>query len=148
MGHAALARSPGGRSLGERATAADLDCGNLERGCLQLKCKECGHSQLVAFSCKRRGFRPSCIGRRMADMAVHLEQSVLPAVPVRHWICSFPWGLRALLGYDRARCADVAAAFAGELSRWLKRRTKRELGLRSVADAHTGLVVARVPSSS
>jgi hypothetical protein len=20
---------------------------------------------------------------------------------VRHWICSFPWGLRALLGYDR-----------------------------------------------
>ncbi|MSP25779.1 MAG: hypothetical protein EXR75_11555, partial [Myxococcales bacterium] len=29
---------------------------------------------------------------------VHLEQNVLPAVPIRHWICSLPWGLRALCG--------------------------------------------------
>lgn len=25
---------------------------------------------------------PSCLGRRMADMAVHLERSVLPPVPI------------------------------------------------------------------
>ncbi len=37
-----------------------------------------------------RGFCPSCLGRRMADTAVHLEQSVLPRVPIRHWICSLP----------------------------------------------------------
>ncbi len=41
------------------------------------------------------------------DTAVHLEQSVLPRVPIRHWICSLPWGLRALLGYDRKLCAEV-----------------------------------------
>jgi len=35
-----------------------------------------------------------------------MEQHVLPRVPVRHWICSLPWGLRALLGYDRALAAQ------------------------------------------
>ena len=69
-----------------------LCCGILERGCLHLECRSCGYSQLVPPSCKRRGFCPSCLGRRMVDLAVHLEQSVLPPVPIRHWICSFPWG--------------------------------------------------------
>jgi len=39
-------------------------------------------------------------------------QQVLPRVPVRHWICSLPWGLRALLGYDRALAALVVSALA------------------------------------
>jgi hypothetical protein len=78
----------------------------------------------------------------MADMAVHLEQRVLPAVPIRHWICSLPWGLRALLGYDRVLAARVARAFAGELERSLKRKGKAALGLRAVGDAHAGLVLA------
>ena len=85
-----------------REFEAFLDCGRLEAGCLHLACRSCGHSQLVAFICKKRAFCPSCCGRRMANMAVHLEQNVLPRVPVRHWICSLPWGLRALLGYDRS----------------------------------------------
>lgn len=72
-----------------------LTCGRLEHGCLHLVCRECGYSELVALSCKKRGFCPSCLGRRMADTAVHLEERVLPRVPIRHWICSLPWGLRA-----------------------------------------------------
>ena len=119
-----------------------LKCGILEHGCLHLVCRSCGYSEVVAFSCKKRGFCPSCLGRRMAESAVHLEERVLPAVPVRHWICSLPWGLRALLGYDRELCAEVVSAFVGELSRSLKRRAKRELSLRSVEDAHTGAVCA------
>jgi hypothetical protein len=78
----------------------------------------------------------------MADMAVHLEQRVLPAVPIRHWICSLPWGLRALLGYDRKLTALVASAFASELDRSLKKRAKAALGLSTVADAHAGSVLA------
>jgi len=119
-----------------------LSCGILERGCLHLVCRACGYSQVVALSCKRRGFCPSCLGRRMADTAVHLEQSVLPAAPIRHWICSLPWGLRALLGYDRTLCSEVVSAFVGELTRSLRRRAKRVLGLGSVAGAHTGAVAA------
>ena len=59
-----------------------LKCGIVEEGCLHLVCRSCGYSEVVALSCKKRGFCSSCLGRRMADMAVHLEQRVLPAVPV------------------------------------------------------------------
>ncbi|MBN1609269.1 MAG: transposase zinc-binding domain-containing protein [Polyangiaceae bacterium] len=93
-------------------------------------------------SCKRRGFCPSCLGRRMADTAIHLERAVLPAVPIRHWICSLPWGLRALLGYDRKLCSEVLSAFVGEMFRSLRRRAKRRLGLASVAGAYPGAVAA------
>jgi hypothetical protein len=78
----------------------------------------------------------------MADTAVHLDQCVLPTVPIRHWVCSLPWGLRALLGYDRRLCSEVVGAFASELLRSLRRRAKRLLGLASVSEAHGGVVVA------
>ncbi|MFC1642997.1 transposase, partial [Myxococcota bacterium] len=60
-----------------------------------------------------------------------------------------PWGLRALLGYDRQLCSEILGALAGEVIRSLKWRAKRALGLTSIKDAHTGTVtvVQRVDSS-
>src|SRR5262249_54619982 len=98
----------------EREFEEYLRCGLLEWGCVHLVCRSCGPSELVALSCRRRGFCPSCLGRRMSDSAVHLVQRVLPRVPIRHWIASLPWGLRALLGYDRVLCAEVVGAFVEE----------------------------------
>jgi ribosomal protein S27E len=46
---------------------AFLQCGRLEQGFLRLRCEDCKHEHLVAFSCKRRGFCPSCGARRMAE---------------------------------------------------------------------------------
>jgi hypothetical protein len=85
----------------------------------------------------------------MADTGVHLEQRVLPEAPVRHWICSLPWGLRALLGYDKRLCAEILAAVIAELGRSLKWRVKKLLGLSSVSEALTGAVgaVQRVDSA-
>jgi hypothetical protein len=76
----------------------------------------------------------------MSDTAVHLVQEVLPRVPIRHWVCSFPWGVRAVLGYDRELCREAASAFATELSRSLKRRAKELLGLTRMDEALTGSV--------
>jgi hypothetical protein len=42
-----------------------LDCGLLYRGFARLKCGDCSETRLVAFSCRGRGFCPSCLGRRM-----------------------------------------------------------------------------------
>jgi len=42
-----------------------LDCGLLCRGFAHLKCQQCGGHRVVAFSCRGRGFCPSCMGRRM-----------------------------------------------------------------------------------
>src|SRR5215510_321096 len=52
----------------EREFEEYLRCGLLEWGCLHLVCRSCGHSQLVALSCKRRGFCPACLGRRQLSL--------------------------------------------------------------------------------
>ena len=48
---------------------AFLERGILANGFLRLRCGDCGHDKLVAFSCKRRGFCLSCSARRMAQTA-------------------------------------------------------------------------------
>jgi len=35
----------------------------------RLRCGDCGHDKLLGFSCKRRGFCPSCGARRMSPTA-------------------------------------------------------------------------------
>ena len=53
-------------------------CGILAHGFLRLGCDTCKHELLVPFSWKWRGFCPSCAGRRMAPMAAHLVEGVIP----------------------------------------------------------------------
>ena len=74
-----------------------LQCGRLENGFLRVRCEDCHHERLVAFSCKRRGFCPSCGARRMAESAALLVDEVFPKVPIRQWVLSFPFQLRFLL---------------------------------------------------
>jgi hypothetical protein len=126
-----------------------LRCGILEHGLVHLECARCGHDIVCAFSCKRRGFCPSCLGRRMSDIAAHLVDEVLPEVPIRQWVCSLPWSLRYALAYDRRLCADVLDAFVRALSRSLRWRAKRLLALSSVQDALVGAVsfIQRADSS-
>ena len=62
---------------------ASLQCGVLAHGFVRLGCDTCPHQMLLAFSCKQRGFCPSWAGRRMAQMAAHLVEQVLPWVPTR-----------------------------------------------------------------
>jgi hypothetical protein len=76
---------------------AFLECGILAHGFLRLRCGDCGHDKLVAFSCKGRGFCPSCGARRMSQAAAHLVDHVIPHVPVRQWVLSLPIPLRVLL---------------------------------------------------
>lgn len=73
-----------------------LKCGRLEHGFLRVRCESCHAEHLVAFSCKRRGFCPSCGARRMAESAALLVDEVLPVQPMRQWVLSFPFQLRFL----------------------------------------------------
>ncbi|WP_458694138.1 transposase zinc-binding domain-containing protein, partial [Shigella sp. FJ200903] len=70
-----------------------LQCGRLEHGFLRVRCESCHAEHLVAFSCKRRGFCPSCGARRMAESAALLVDEVLPEQPMRQWVLSFPFQL-------------------------------------------------------
>ena len=74
-----------------REVEAYLQCGLLQHGLVRRRCPRCGHVLVVAFSCKRRGFRPSCLGRRMSDVAARLVDKVFPEVPIRQGVGSPPW---------------------------------------------------------
>jgi hypothetical protein len=112
----------------EKELRAYLDCGVLARGFARVRCDACRDEHLVPFSCKGRGVCPSCAARRMADTAAHLVDRVIPRVPVRQWVLTFPFPVRFALAYDakllgRALTIFIRALFA------FQRRRARALGL-------------------
>ena len=84
-----------------------LKCGRLENGFLRVRCETCHDERLVAFSCKRRGFCPSCGARRMADSAALLVDEILPFQPMRQWVLSVPFPLRFLFASQPAVMGKV-----------------------------------------
>ena len=84
-----------------------LKCGRLEHGFLRVRCDRCHQEKLVAFSCKRRGFCPSCGARRMAESAALLVEEVFPKRPVRQWVLSVPFPLRFLFANHPAIMGQV-----------------------------------------
>ena len=58
-----------------------LDCGILHNGFARVKCKTCNHEYLLAFSCKRRHFCPSCHAKRVAEFGEFTCSNVLKKIP-------------------------------------------------------------------
>ncbi|MGH8607280.1 MAG: transposase zinc-binding domain-containing protein, partial [Gammaproteobacteria bacterium] len=114
---------------------AFLECGILAHGFLRLRCADCAHEKLVAFSCKKRGFCPSCGARRMAETAAHLVDHVIPQVPVREWVLSFPIPLRLLFAAHPELLAPVLQIVHRVISTFLI----QQAGLKRT-DANTGAV--------
>ena len=55
----------------EREFREFLTCGVVEHGVARFRCEGCAREHLVPFSCKGRGWCPSCGGRRMTERAAH-----------------------------------------------------------------------------
>ncbi len=103
-----------------------LDCGLLCRGFARLKCEHCNESRLVAFSCKGRGFCPSCLGRRMASTAANLVEHVLPPAPLRQWVLTVPFAWRARLAYDGELLSAVTRVCTSSILGFYTDRMKKE----------------------
>ncbi|ETX87781.1 hypothetical protein L455_09471 [Escherichia coli BIDMC 20A] len=118
-----------------------LQCGRLEHGFLRVRCESCHAEHLVAFSCKRRGFCPSCGARRMAESAALLVDEVLPEQPMRQWVLSFPFQLRFLFGVVCGKGRNPTlrlwpAIFSGEIDVFPgDRRSRLISSMTSVAPA-------------
>ena len=113
-----------------------LKCGLLEHGFLRIKCDGCRHEHLVAFSCKRRGFCPSCGARRMVESAAHLVDHVFPEVAVRQWVLTFPFPLRFLLAAQPEALTQVLAVVQRGISTFVIQHA----GLTVSSGARTGAV--------
>ena len=114
-----------------------MDCGILAKGFCRVHCYNCGRDGVVAFSCKGRGFCPSCGGRRMADTAAYLVDSVLPEVPYRQWVITFPFRVRYLIAFDRELCADVKRIAVRTVMSHLRLQARR----RGIRNGRGGAVV-------
>ncbi|MDZ7779974.1 MAG: transposase zinc-binding domain-containing protein [Gemmatimonadota bacterium] len=104
-------------------------------GFARARCTECGQERLVAFSCKGRCVCPSCTNRRMVEVAAHLSDSVVPAVPIRQWVLSVPKRLRPHL----LRNSDLAGAVLRILLRVI-RNELRDSVRGAASDARLGAV--------
>ena len=100
-------------------------CGILAHGLLRVRCKDCGHSRVVGFACKRRGFCPSCLGRRMADTAAFCVDHLFPPVPVRQFVMTVPLGLRFRMAYSPKLTSAVLRCFIAAITSHLRRRAKK-----------------------
>ncbi len=100
-----------------------LRCGVLEHGFLRVVCEQCHAERLVAFSCKKRGFCPSCGARRMAESARHLVEEVFGPRPVRQWVLSFPYPLRFLFASKPEAIGPVLGIVHRVIAGWLADQT-------------------------
>ena len=132
-----------------------LDCGVLCRGAALLVCStnDCPDIKVISLSCKGRGFCPSCLGRRMAQTAANLVDHVIPqGVPLRQWVLTFPFELRARLGFDAKLLSAVCSVFNDALLSFYERALRARAsdddapGRRRKLQSGTVTVVQRVSS--
>ena len=119
----------------EREFEDYLKCGRLEHGFLRVRCTGCHAERLVAFSCKHRGFCPSCGARRMVDTAALLVDDILPRRGVRQWVLSVPFPLRFLFARDPLAMSGALRIVIRAISAYLIGKA----GLRR-AQARTGAI--------
>ena len=128
-----------------RDLLAYLDCGLLCRGFARLKCRACAETRLVAFSCKGRGFCPSCMGRRMSATAANLIERVLPpSTALRQWVLTFPFSWRPRLAQDGELLARLTQIFVDTVQAFYVRRAAQA----GAMGAKTGAITAVQRTSS
>ncbi|MBE0461453.1 MAG: transposase zinc-binding domain-containing protein [Candidatus Aminicenantes bacterium] len=55
------------RPIVQKVVEKYLDCGNPKCGFVRIKCSDYGTERLLMFSCKTRGFCPSCHAKRREE---------------------------------------------------------------------------------
>ena len=106
-----------------RALRRFLECGVLAHGFVRVRCADCKEESLVAFSCKDRGFCPSCTARRAAQTAAHLVDEVLPHAPYRQFVLVIPFDLHHRVSRDPALESKVLSLFVEDLTAHLREVT-------------------------
>lgn len=104
-----------------------LQCGQLRYGFVEVACGTCKRLSLVAFSCKQRGFCPSCTTRRSIEAGAQLE-TCLPRVGHRQWTLSLPWTLRLAVAKQPKLLKRIEKALVRAVWRW-QRRVAKHLGI-------------------
>ena len=89
------------RAVIARVVRKYLECGDLHKGFARVRCPNCHHEYLLAFSCRGRWFCPSCHAKKVVQFGAHLQANILYPVPHRQYVFSMPKILRLFFKYNR-----------------------------------------------
>ena len=134
----------------EKELEAFLRCGIHAHGICLVRCmgeektEACRGDIAIPFSCKYRGFCPSCSQRRMYGKAIFLCEHVLPKVDIRQWVLSVPFELRYWMAADDKILKKVNKIVVREISKLLRKK----LGGKKFCKIECGLVSFIQRSSS
>ena len=107
-----------------------LACGVLDHGFARIRCDDCAHEYLLAFSCTCRYFCPSCHAKRLAIWTQWLDTTLLAPVPHRQVVLTIPKRLRAYCLYRRRLLGEIARVAARTVTAAIRTLTgKRDLAV-------------------
>ncbi len=75
----------------------------------------------------------------MNESAIKLTEELIPQVPVRQWVLSFPFFIRYLMAYDPKVVTAILRIHTRTISNWYKSKHKRKYEKKSL---HAGSVTA------
>ena len=97
-----------------------LDCGNPRWGFARIRCPDCGEERLLMFSCRTRGFCPSCHAKRLEEWGEWMREELLLDVPHRQVVFTIPKMLRVFFRYNRRLLGDLCRLALRSLTRYFE----------------------------
>jgi len=95
------------RPVVEKTVERFLDCGIYRNGFARVRCGDCGHETLLAFSCKTRYFCPSCQAKRVAAFVEWMTTEILEPVDHRQMVWTIPKVLRPTFRRERRLLGEL-----------------------------------------
>ena len=87
-----------------------LDCGNPRSGFARIRCPDCGTDLLLTFSCRTRGFCPSCHAKRLEEWGEWMRDDLVLDVPHRQVVFVIPKMLRIFFKFRRKLLGELCHA--------------------------------------
>ena len=97
-----------------------LDCGNPRCGFARIRCPDCRDERLLMFSCRTRGFCPSCHAKRLEEWGEWMREELLLDVPHRQVVFTIPKMLRVFFKYKRRLLGDLCRCALRALTRYFE----------------------------
>ena len=97
-----------------------LDCGNPRCGFARIRCPDCGSEFLLHFSCRTRGFCPSCHAKRLEQWGEWMREELLLDVPHRQVVFTIPKMLRIFFKYNRRLLGSLCHSALRSLIRYFE----------------------------
>ena len=114
-----------------------LDWGNPRCGFARIRCPSCGEERLLMFSCRSRGFCPSCHAKRLEEWGEWMRETLLLNVPHRQVVFTIPRMLRIFFKYNRRVLGDLCQAACEALLKYFQAVFGKELRPGAVASIQT-----------